>query len=54
MPAADRQRVIIHAGFQKTGTTTVQRALSLNRPTLCDYRIILKTDMPRMCQAALT
>lgn len=46
-------RVIIHAGFHKTGTTTIQRALRVNRPLLKPYlRAVLKWRLTDTCHAA--
>lgn len=54
MPRADPPKVIIHAGFHKTGTTTVQRALHANRALLAPYaRILLKPNILEICNAAL-
>jgi hypothetical protein len=54
MPQADIARVIIHAGFHKTGTTTVQRALDTYRALIEPYaRILLKPDIAEVCDAAL-
>lgn len=40
------RRLIIHAGFHKTGTTTVQRALRVNRALLKPYlRSVLKPPL---------
>lgn len=46
-------QVIVHAGFHKTGTTTVQRALNQNRAALVPHvNIILRSDMVAVCEAA--
>ncbi|KAA2313566.1 hypothetical protein DL237_12045 [Pseudooceanicola sediminis] len=46
-------RLIVHAGFHKTGTSSVQQMLrdgqAALRPAL---RILTKRDMPAMCEAA--
>ncbi len=48
-------RVIIHPGFHKTGTSTVQAALRQNHAALCDHlRITLRPDMVATCEAART
>jgi len=46
-------RIIIHAGFHKTGTTTVQKTLRANRDVLRTHcRIILRPGMVALCEAA--
>lgn len=53
--AADRKpamRILIHAGFHKTGTTTVQKTLRANRKVLHPCRIVLRPDMVALCEAA--
>ncbi|WP_339768212.1 hypothetical protein [uncultured Pseudosulfitobacter sp.] len=54
--AAERtaaMRIIIHAGFHKTGTTTVQKTLRANREDLRPHcRIILRPGMVALCEAA--
>lgn len=41
--------VIVHPGFHKTGTTSLQAALRTNRKKLSpDIRILLKDDMPSL------
>lgn len=46
-------RIIIHAGFHKTGTTTVQKTLRANREALRPHcRIILRPGMVALCEAA--
>jgi hypothetical protein len=46
-------RIIIHAGFHKTGTTTVQKTLRANREVLRPHcRIILRPGMVALCEAA--
>lgn len=52
MSLVDRPALIIHAGFHKTGTTSVQRALDENRATLHPWRILLKPDIADLCAAA--
>ncbi|WP_323777253.1 hypothetical protein [Leisingera sp.] len=48
-----RLRLILHAGFHKTGTTTVQRCLQDNQPLLSPHlRIFLRNDMLALCEAA--
>ena len=47
------KRVVIHAGFHKTGTSTVQLALRVNRATLRPYlRSILKPPLKSVCYAS--
>ena len=39
-------KIVLHAGFHKTGTTTVQNALKTNRSTLApEIHILLKNDL---------
>ena len=46
-------RVILHAGFHKTGTTTVQNTLRRNRPLLKRHlRVVLRPGMVPVCEAA--
>lgn len=46
-------RVVIHAGFHKTGTTSIQKTLRENRTALePDVRIILRAGMVALCEAA--
>ena len=46
-------QVIVHAGFHKTGTTTVQKTLRLNRTALAPHvNIILRSDMLSVCETA--
>lgn len=46
-------RVIVHAGFHKTGTTTVQKTLRQNRAALRPFaRIVLRPGMVPLCDAA--
>ncbi len=46
-------RVILHAGFHKTGTTTVQQALRRNRAMLKPHlRVLLRPRMVAACEAA--
>lgn len=45
--------IVIHAGFHKTGTSTVQQVLRRNRPLLKPYmRSVLKGEMQALCHAA--
>ncbi|MFT7593125.1 MAG: hypothetical protein ACI8R4_000437 [Paracoccaceae bacterium] len=45
--------VIVHAGFHKTGTTTIQKALRQNHAALEPYvKIILRSDMVAVCETA--
>ena len=48
------QRVVFHAGFHKTGTTTIQRAMWKNRQLLRHKGIHVRTrdDMIGLCEAA--
>ena len=49
MPAS----ILIHPGFHKTGTTTVQKGLRANNRTLRrDLRIVLRPGMVALCEAA--
>ncbi|MDF1856725.1 hypothetical protein [Pseudooceanicola sp.] len=46
-------RLIVHAGFHKTGTSSIQQTLEANRATLAPaYRVMLKADMPGLTEAA--
>ncbi|WP_088622158.1 hypothetical protein [Oceanicola sp. 22II-s10i] len=46
-------RLIVHAGFHKTGTTSVQQTLDANRAALAPaLRVMLKDDMKGMTEAA--
>jgi hypothetical protein len=46
--------MIIHAGFHKTGTTTVQNVLKAQHPFLTPHLcVILKSDIRDLCEAAL-
>lgn len=47
------QRLVVHAGFHKTGTTTIQNTLAAHADTLCDHvQIVLRADMGGLCEAA--
>ncbi len=47
------KQVLIHAGFHKTGTTSVQKTLIHNRKTLRrHYQIFTRRNMPGPCEAA--
>lgn len=47
------RRVVIHAGFHKTGTTTIQQTLKLNRPVLKPVlRSVLRPGMRDLVSAA--
>lgn len=47
------KRLIVHAGFHKTGTTTVQNTLAAHRAALAPHlRVILRPDMIGLCEAA--
>lgn len=46
-------RLIVHAGFHKTGTSSVQKMLEQGRPALTEaLRPLVKADIPEMCAAA--
>ena len=46
-------RVIVHAGFHKTGTTTVQRCLQINRAILAPHaQVLLRADLMGTSTAA--
>ncbi len=45
-------RILIHAGFHKTGTTTVQKTLLANRKVMRPCRIVLRPGMVALCEAA--
>ena len=46
-------RLIVHAGFHKTGTTSIQKALDTHRAYIADNdAIILRADMMALCEAA--
>lgn len=45
-------RVVIHAGFHKTGTTSIQKTLRENRTALEPHvRIVLRAGMVALCEA---
>ena len=47
------QRLIVHAGFHKTGTTTIQNTLAAHRDTLRPHaQIVLRNDMISLCETA--
>ena len=47
------RRVIIHAGFHKTGTTSLQQTLRANRAALRpDIRLVLRPGMTALCECA--
>lgn len=47
------RRIVVHAGFHKTGTTTVQKTLRINAPLLRPHlRVILRPGMVPLCEAA--
>ncbi len=47
------RRIIFHAGFHKTGTTSLQQTLRANRRALApDVRLILRPGMKALCEAA--
>ena len=46
-------RIVVHAGFHKTGTSSVQHMLRANkRPLARALRVFLKPDMTELCEAA--
>lgn len=46
-------RLIVHAGFHKTGTTSLQKTLRKNRAALRPYaRIVLRSGIVPLCEAA--
>ena len=46
------RRIILHAGFHKTGTTSLQNTLHANRGALQpDVRLILRAGMTALCEA---
>ncbi len=47
------RRIIFHAGFHKTGTTSLQQTLRANRQALkADMRLVLRPGMTALCEAA--
>lgn len=47
------RRIIIHAGFHKTGTTSLQQTLRANRAALRpDIRLVLRPGMTALCETA--
>lgn len=47
------RRIIIHAGFHKTGTTSLQQTLRANRSALRpDIRLVLRPGMKALCECA--
>lgn len=47
------QRLVVHAGFHKTGTTSAQRTLDRYRTELAPYvQVVLRKDMKGLCEAA--
>ena len=47
------RRIIIHAGFHKTGTTSLQQTLRANRAALRpDIRLVLRPGMKALCECA--
>lgn len=47
------RRVIFHAGFHKTGTTSLQQTLRANRAALRpDVRLVLRPGMTALCESA--
>lgn len=45
-------RLIVHAGFHKTATTSLQQLLAANRDRLGRARVFLRPDMLALCQSA--
>ncbi|MGI3170081.1 hypothetical protein ACRARG_13060 [Pseudooceanicola sp. C21-150M6] len=46
-------RLLVHAGFHKTGTTSIQKTLGHNRAALAPFaKVILREDMEALCEAA--
>ena len=47
------RRILIHAGFHKTGTTHLQQTLRANRAALRpDIRLVLRPGMTALCESA--
>ncbi|QUJ75801.1 hypothetical protein KDD17_12720 [Sulfitobacter albidus] len=47
------RRIIFHAGFHKTGTTSLQQTLRANRQALRPHiRLVLRPGMQALCEAA--
>ncbi len=47
------RRIILHAGFHKTGTTSLQQTLRANRAALRpDIRLVLRPGMKALCESA--
>lgn len=47
------KRIVIHAGFHKTGTTSIQRTLRKNKRLLSPtVRVLLRDGMVGLCEAA--
>jgi hypothetical protein len=47
------RRIILHAGFHKTGTTSLQQTLRANRHALRpDIRLVLRPGMTALCECA--
>ena len=47
------RRIILHAGFHKTGTTSLQQTLRANRVALRpDIRLVLRRGMKALCECA--
>lgn len=54
MQGPDKRLLIIHAGFHRTGTSTVQSVLKAQHSRLAHHvSVILKPDIAALCQAAL-
>jgi hypothetical protein len=53
MPQPSPRRIVIHAGFHKTGTSTVQQVLKhAHQAALPHLCVVLKSDIPELCAAA--
>ncbi|MCX7566726.1 hypothetical protein OS189_10275 [Sulfitobacter sp. F26169L] len=47
------RRIIVHAGFHRTGTTSLQQTLRANRAALRpDIRLVLRPGMTALCESA--
>lgn len=45
--------IVVHPGFHKTGTTSLQDALAANRAVLAPHAtVMLRADMPAICRSA--
>ncbi|MEM6373374.1 MAG: hypothetical protein AAF727_11425 [Pseudomonadota bacterium] len=49
------RRLVVHAGFHKTGTSTLQKTLAAHRDLLSPHTgVVLRDDMRDLCEAART